>query len=1249
MKLKFFSQSNCPKCPAAKAAVAELKAKGVPVEYFDVKTVDGKVEAGYYGLMSTPSAVVTDNSDVEIAAWRGEIPDAEKILSLFAKEKLEVAAPPPGPELPESADHRVSSVKKRDGRVVPFDMEKITEAIWKAAQSVGGTDRALSQALAEEVTRLINAKFSDENVPGIEDIQDLVEKVLVENGHFRTAKAFILYRRKRSILRAQRAALLNVPVDEVDSNLSVNAIKVLERRYLLKDREGNVVETPKQMFARVAKAIAFADVFYDRDADLKKAEDEFYDLMVNLEFLPNSPTLMNAGTPVGQLSACFVLPVEDSIESIFDAVKQAALIHQSGGGTGFAFSRLRPSGDVVRSTGGVASGPVSFMRVFDTGTDVIKQGGRRRGANMGILRVDHPDVINFITAKERSDVFNNFNISIAITDKFMKAVEAGTDYDLLNPRNGQPVGRLSARRVFGLIVNMAWKNGEPGVVFIDRMNASNPTPNVGEIESTNPCVTGDTLIGTSEGLKRAKELCESGKAVSVVTDGRLSGALTAESTPVFVTGVKKVSRLVTEEGYEVRLTSDHKVLTSSGWVPASGLSKGDSILIQNRKGCFGKGGSLGEGRVLGWLVGDGYFSEDKGAVLSFFGEDRAAASDFAEYVSAMVGGAVSSVAIKGRNESRVSSQRLRRIVGELGVTADNKVCIPDSLFCASEEMQRGFLQGVFSSDGHISGTSEKGYSVRLTSISAPFLKDVQKMLLNFGIASRIYFNRHEERIALLPDGKGSNAAYHCQPDHDLVVSKENLLRFMQDVGFFSKTKQERLAAACASFSRGPYQETFTARFKELVPEGEEMVYDLTEPSTHSFIADGIVVHNCGEQPLLPYESCNLGSINLAKMVTPAGGVDWEHLGRVTRSAVHFLDNVIDVNRYPLPEIDRQTKANRKIGLGVMGFADLLFTLGIPYNSEGAVEAAEKLMGFIEREARLESQALAKARGPFANFKGSVYDRPGEQPMRNATVTTIAPTGTLSILAGCSSGIEPLFAIVFVRTVMDNTELLEVHPIFEEVAKKRGFYSVELMRKIARTGGLADVPEVPDDARKTFVTAHNITPEWHIRIQAAFQKHTDNAVSKTINFPNSATPQEVEEAYWLAYRLGCKGVTVYRDGSRENQVLSIKAEQKSPAGDGNGNGARHGGAPGIPKPEALSASPRPSPLPTVAEVVVASAKLGAAAGESTVDSEGPPGDAPKPKLYSPDSPIPFSAIRDGSVFKKADAEESGGCTKCEVKK
>ncbi|RLI94084.1 MAG: ribonucleotide-diphosphate reductase subunit alpha [Candidatus Altiarchaeales archaeon] len=670
----------------------------------------------------------------------------------------------------------IKKVRKRDGRIVKFDKNRIFNAILGAMREVSYGDEDVARKISERVIEKLEYEFRDK-IPDVENIQDTVENILMEEGLNEVARAYIIYRHKHAEIRESKQ-IIGV---KDDLKLNINAIKVLESRYLMKDINGKVIETPSQMFRRVARVIAKADFLYDKTIDVKGIEERFYNAMSNLEFLPNSPTLMNAGTEIGQLSACFVIPIDDSMRSIFSAVKYMALIHQSGGGTGFSFSRLRPKNDIVKSTKGVASGPVSFMRVFDTATEVIKQGGKRRGANMGILHVTHPDIEEFIRCKEKVGEFSNFNISVAVTDKFMEAVIDDTDIELINPRTKKAVNRVSARRIFDLIVANAWKTGDPGVIFIDEINRHNPTPMIGEIECTNPC---------------------------------------------------------------------------------------------------------------------------------------------------------------------------------------------------------------------------------------------------------------------------------------------------------------------------------------------------------------------GEQPLLPYESCNLGSINLSRIVDDNRKIDWDRLREIVRLGVHFLDNVIDVNKFPLKKIENRTKGNRKIGLGVMGFADMLIQLGIPYNSKSALKLAERIMKFISRTAIEKSIELGELRGSFPNFNGSIWDKRGYSSMRNATLTTIAPTGTISIIASCSSGIEPIFAVSYIRNVMEGTRLLEVNPFFERMAMRRNFYSRELMMKIARKGSIQELGEIPSDIRDIFVTALDMEPEWHVRMQAAFQRYTDNAVSKTVNLPFNATPDDIKKIFMLAYKLKCKGVTVYRYGSKENQVLYL---------------------------------------------------------------------------------------------------------------
>jgi ribonucleoside-diphosphate reductase alpha chain len=669
----------------------------------------------------------------------------------------------------------IHQVRRRDGSLQPFDPTRIANAIQKALQAAGAGNGTAAWKATRQVVRQLERAYGEGRIPGIEDIQDVVVRVLAAQGLGRVARAYQAYRTARQAERAAaiEAAGLAMPA------LTPNAVTVLKRRYLLRNDAGRIIETPAQLFRRVARALAMPERRYRHGPGPARAEDAFFRLMSRLDFLPNTPTLMNAGTDLGMLSACFVLPVEDSLEGIFDCLKWTALIHQAAGGTGFSFSRLRPAGDIVKSTKGVASGPVSFMRIFDMMTDIIKQGGKRRGANMGILHCSHPDISDFINAKTNLGWLTNFNTSVAVTERFMQAVRRGGSWALRNPRDGAVVRTVHARELFDAIIQNAWKTGDPGLIFIDEINRRNPTRQLGDIEATNPC---------------------------------------------------------------------------------------------------------------------------------------------------------------------------------------------------------------------------------------------------------------------------------------------------------------------------------------------------------------------GEQPLHPFESCNLGSINLARFVRN-GDVDWDRLTPAIRASVRFLDNVIDANKYTLPQIAAITHANRRIGLGMMGWAEMLIQLGIRYDSAEAVRLAERFMARFNREAREASNGLAEERGSFPNFGKSVWKGPYAKT-RNATVTTIAPTGTLSIIAGASSGIEPLFAVSYVREVLERTKLPETSRYFEAVARERGFYNKGLMMKIARRGTVAGMREVPKDAQELFRTALDIAPEWHVRMQAAFQKHTDNAVSKTINLPANASAEDVQKAYLLAWKLKCKGITIYRYGSKPTQVLYI---------------------------------------------------------------------------------------------------------------
>ncbi len=933
--------------------------------------------------------------------------------------------------------------------------------------------------------------------------------------------------------------------------LTPSAKTVLEKRYLKKNSDGSVGEKPEELFKRVAYAIAEADTVFDPDANIDKVAATFYEMMIERDFIPNSPTLMNAGHHLGQLSACFVLPIEDSIESIFEAVKHTALIHKSGGGTGFSFSKLRPKNDTVHTTAGISSGPVSFMKVFDSATEAIKQGGRRRGANMGILRIDHPDIIEFIGAKRDLSVLTNFNISVAITEEFMRAVKEEREYDLINPREGNSTQKLNAREVFDLIVECAWESGEPGIIFIDRINKDNPTPHVGEIESTNPCVTGDTWVTTTDGPKQVKALC--GKPANILLDGEF---FDTGKKGFFSTGVKPVFKIKTNRGYEIHATDDHLIRTvklitryrlESEWREVNELETGDFILLSNNRGAEWSGtGTLEEGYLLGLLLGDGTLKKDD-AIISVWGDSDGAQS-IREFALICAGkfphrsDFKGFSRVRGRDEYRMKLRALKKLALKFGMKQRNKH-ITTAIEETSSLFHRGFLRGLFDADGSVQGTQEKGVSLRLWQHNLDDLKGVQRMLHRLGIASTIYERRTPKTEKLMPDGKGGKKKYSVSEGHELVISNDNLAVFAEEIAFADVDKQSALLGRLMLYQREYNRERFIAEIIEISDEGKRKVYDVNIPGTNAFDANGFFVHNCGEQPLLPYESCNLGSINLSNFITSRGKVDWNKLEKTVHNAVHFLDNVIEVNKFPIEEIKENTRANRKIGLGIMGFAEMLFKLRISYCSDKAITLAEEVMSFIQRKGHEASKDFAGLRGAFPNFEGSLYSKSDGQPRRHATITTIAPTGSISIIAGTSSGIEPLFALAFERNVLDGEKLVDINQVFLNELTERGLYSDDLVEKIIGKGTIHDIEEIPDDMKEIYVVAHDVSPEWHIRSQAAFQKYTDNAVSKTINFPNTATKEDIYKGYMLSYETGCKGVTVYRDGCRAMQVLTMGANGK----------------------------------------------------------------------------------------------------------
>ncbi|WP_435097453.1 LAGLIDADG family homing endonuclease [Halorubrum sp. N11] len=1125
---------------------------------------------------------------------------------------------------------------------------------------------------------------------------------------------------------------------------------ILPARYLRKNADGEPIENPEELFDRVARNVALAEAVFeaekqdvevtvtpdqlkpdhprrdelaaevfgtgttaDDDAEttltahnvnkfaystvvpelpdgvrehVEATADRFREGMERLSFMPNSPTLMNAGDELQQLSACFVDSPADDITDIHQTAKEAAEVFQSGGGMGYAFWKLRPYGDSVGSTGGIASGPITFMRTFDQMCETIAQGGARRGAQMGVMRVSHPDVIQFIHSKNKDvslahslrlndpDDFthnsfadaleearelidedgkvpehlrnaveghlSNFNISVGVTDDFMEALYNDEEFTFTNPRTEEPhvatpetkeiydmfglgeyveVGEvlsIPAQELWDDMIEGAHENGEPGVIYLERVNKEHSFDTEEHpdhrILATNPCVTGDTLISTENGLVEAEELYEQGVARDVVVDGRLSEETLKEASSVYKTGEKDVYKLTTEEGYELRLTADHRVMTDDGWVEAGDLGAGDTVHIQNRKGSFGQHGTAAEGRVLGWMVGDGHLKTgEERAVLNFYDEDSEVSESFAadvnEVVRDPVGNADYEVGVneiargddyRGAQaiEQRIRSARLYEYAEEAGLV-DEKHQVPEAVMRGSEEMARGYLRGLFSADGGVQGNVEKGVSVRLTSTSTGLLKEVQQLLLNFGIFSKIYEERHEAGVQEMPDGKGGTAEYERQADHDLVISKDNLVRFTEEIGFLLDSKQDALDERLANYDRGPYSEGFEATVCAVEDDGYEAVYDLTEPETSSFVANGLVVHNCGEQPLEEYEACNLGHINLSTLAAQDApdwrvwsaehadeydsqaaaidafleeAIDFEEFDERIDYGTRFLENVVTMSDFPVEKIEQKVRDMRKIGLGIMGLAQLYIQLGIQYGTEPGHEVARQLMTHINHASKQTSHELATERGTFNDWEDSKYANPTEYrdwfehytgldadewedgfPIRNHNTTTIAPTGTTSMIGNTTGGCEPIYNVAYYKNVSDDVQgdemLVEFDDYFLRTLEENDV-DVDAVKQEAQDqmatnefDGVDGLETVPDAIGELFVVTGDLSGKQHAAVQCACQKGVDSAISKTCNFPNDATAEEMEDVYRYIYDHGGKGVTVYRDGTRSKQVLTTRAK------------------------------------------------------------------------------------------------------------
>jgi ribonucleoside-diphosphate reductase alpha chain len=1057
----------------------------------------------------------------------------------------------------------IKKIQKRDGRMVKFDPNKTTQAMFKAfmvSNEIGDEKKSLKEA--ERLTPIAVDLFKNTingETPSVETMQDVVEKVLMAASHYQTAKVYILYREKQKKTRDAKS-ILGV---EDDLDLHINQLKVMQSRYLRQDKNGKIIETPRQLFERVAKAVAT-----NEKKDKTKWQKQFFEIMANFEFMPAGGYLRTAGTQECMLANCFVLPVKDSMEGIFDSVKWMALVHQKGGGTGFNFSALRPKGDMVNSSGGYSSGPVSFMKVFDAATRQVMQGGFRRGANMGILDINHPDIFDFITCKTEEDEITNFNISVGIKDEFMKAVEKDGNFDLKNPRDNSIVQTIPARTLFDQIITLAWRTGDPGVIFLDAINRNNPViDTLGPMVSTNPCIVGNSLVSTNQGLVPMEKLKIN---IGIICDQRVvsdkSKIIKSSISAFYDQGEKEVWQLITKAGFKLVATADHKIRTTDGWIKLEKLSKQNQLLLQSQAGEFGHDDkiphnfehkslptkwSLELGQVLGWLVGDGWIRDgDKNCRVGFVfsQKDKHILNYFQPLLNSWYGNEIKSI-LRTNQVFHLSyhGQYFIDFFKTLGVKSvkAQKKQVPNSLFTAPKEAVIGFLQGIFSADGTVGIDTQKGnYYVRLSSKSKKLLEQIQLILLNLGIKSNLYDRSWQERRGFVYQDKlGQKKDYKLDGIlWELNISKQNLQVFLNTIGFITNKHQSKIQKlAKIRFKK----ENFIDSVLSVKPFGKAQVYDLTEPKTHSFIANGIVISNCGEQPLHPFDVCNLGSINLAAFIKADKKINWQRLEEVVRLAVRFLDNGVDISQYPIEQIEQMAKANRRIGLGIMGWADLLCQLGIAYNCPQAFELAQRVMRFIYSISHNESEMLAKEKGNFPNWKDSEYEKKGVK-QRNLALITIAPTGTISMVSNCSSGIEPIYALSYVKNVVDANGLTYINPYFEQALSHHVLdedLRQDILEEVAQTGSCQNVNGVPQKLKDIFVTAHDVAWDDHIRMQAAFQKWTDNAVSKTINFPNSATIEEVAQAYMLAWKLGCKGMTIYRDGSKDFQILQSNNNNK----------------------------------------------------------------------------------------------------------